>query len=360
MKRTKFAFSDPFFVGVAVLLVFGVLMIYDASVVYSLNVFGGKYHFLLKQAGWASLGFIGLFFASKVDLKWVKKTSFPLFTVSLMLLLLVLIPGVGSEYLGARRWLNLKVTSLQPAELAKLSFIIYYAFLVPKLKKNKNHLLFFLSLLGVVVGLIFLEPDLGTALVVGIVGAGMYFLSGAPLKHFFFLAPLVLAVGLFFIVISPYRRQRLLTFLNPQKAASLEEGYHTNQALIAIGSGGIFGLGPGRSRQKYAYLPEVTTDSIFAILCEEFGFLGGTAFLGLLGFTILRGFKIAAKAQKLEYKLMAGGVMLWFSAQSLLNLSAISGLLPLTGVPLPLISYGGSAIVFLLIGLGLVLNTSRQ
>lgn len=342
------------------MVIFGILMVYDASVVYSLSVFGGKYHFLLKQAGWALLGFTGFILASKVNLNLVKKLAFPFFALSMFLLLVVLIPGVGSEYLGARRWLNLGFTSLQPAELAKLSFIVYYAFLIPKIKEPKKHLLVFTGLLGFVAGFIVLEPDLGTALVVGTVGVGMYFLSGAPLKHFFIMAPLVLVAVSGFIFISPYRRDRLLTFINPQNAQNLEEGYHTNQALIAIGSGGIFGLGPGKSRQKYAYLPEVATDSIFAVVCEEFGFLGSTILLGLLGFTVLRGFKIAASASKLEYKLLSGGVMLWFGGQSLLNLAAISGLVPLTGVPLPLISYGGSAIIFMLVGLGLVLNVSRR
>ena len=360
MKLKNPTFSQPLFMSVVVLVAFGILMVYDASVVYSLNVFGGKYHFLLKQLGWALLGFGGFILASRISLTLVKKLSFPFFGLSVLLLLAVLIPGVGSEYLGARRWLNLGFTSLQPAEIIKLSLVVYYAFLVPKLKEPKKHLVVFLGLLGLVVGAILLEPDLGTALVVGVVGVGMYFLSGAPLKHFFIMAPLVLVAGLGFIFVSPYRRARLLTYVKPQAAQNLEEGYHTNQALIAIGSGGIFGLGPGKSRQKYAYLPEVTTDSIFAILCEEFGFVGGAVFLSLLGFAILQGFKIAAKAAKLEHRLLCGGIMLWFGGQSFLNLAAISGLVPLTGVPLPLISYGGSAIIFLLVGLGLVLNVSKK
>jgi cell division protein FtsW len=140
----------------------------------------------------------------------------------------------------------------------------------------------------------------------------------------------------------------------------LQEGYHTNQALIAIGSGGVFGLGPGKSRQKYAYLPEVATDSIFAILCEEFGFIGALSYFTALGYLVYKGFKTALEARSLEYKLLASGILFWLSAQSALNLGAITGILPLTGVPLPLISYGGSAIIFLLAGMGLVVNVSKR
>lgn len=341
------------------LLVFGVFMVYDASVVYSLNVFGGKYNLLLRQAMWGAVGLAAFFIASRINLEGIRKISLPLLIISLIFLIIVLTPGVGSKLLGARRWINLGPLSFQPSEFAKLSFIIYFSFWAEKLRSRKNWLPF-LTLLAILLGLILLQPDLGTALILGGVGVGMYFLSGAPIKHFFILAPVVLVLGLFVIIASPYRRQRLLTYIRPSQTQNLQEGYHTNQALIAIGSGGVFGVGPGKSRQKYSYLPEVATDSIFAILCEEFGIIGAVAYLSILGTLLFQGFKISLRGGKFEYRMLAAGVSLWLGVQSVLNLGAITGLLPLTGVPLPLISYGGSAILFLMCGLGFVANVSRQ
>lgn len=359
MKHPTNSHGNSFLAVTALLVIFGLLLVYDASIVYSLNTFGSKYHFIFKQLLLTGLGIVGFLFASKVNLEFLKKFSFLFLVLSVVFLLAVLIPGIGSKYLGARRWINLGFTSFQPSELAKLSFIIYFSFWAKKIRQNSNWLLF-VGILGLLVGLVLLEPDFGTSLVLGAVGAFMYFISGAPLKHFAVLGPLVIVVGFAFILISPYRRERLLTFIKPHQAETLQEGYHTNQALIAIGSGGAFGVGPGKSRQKYSYLPEVTTDSIFAILCEELGFVGAMFYLSLLGSLTYFGFKIAQKAGKEEYKLLAAGTTFWVTIQSMLNLAAISGLVPLTGVPLPLISYGGSAIIFLLVGLGLVVNVSRK
>lgn len=349
--------TRAFFIALLALLIFGVLLVYDVSVVYALSVFGNKYYFLFKQIIWVAVGLAAFFVFSKINLKLLKKLSLPLMLASLVCLVLVLIPGVGSKLLGARRWLGVGELSFQPAELAKLSFIIYFSFWAKKLKDKKSWLPF-LGLFGILMGLVLLQPDLGTALVAAAVGAGMYFISGAPLKHFIIMVPLVAIFGLGFILISPYRRNRLITYLTPQSVETSSSGYHTKQALIAIGSGSIFGVGPGKSRQKYAYLPEVTTDSIFAIFCEEFGFLGALCYLGVLGYLVFSGFRIALKTKEFEYRLLAAGITLWLAAQSALNLGAISGLFPLTGVPLPLVSYGGSAIIFLMAGMGLVINVS--
>jgi cell division protein FtsW len=182
--------TNTFLIVLLLILLFGVLLVYDASAIYSLNIFGGKYHFLIKQAIWVGVGLSAFFATAKINLKLLKKVSLLLMIFSLVCLILVLIPGVGTKALGARRWLGISEFSFQPAELAKLSFIIYFSFWAKKLKHKKTWLLF-LALFGILIGLVLLQPDLGTALVIGVVGFGMYFVSGAPLKHFLILTPLL-------------------------------------------------------------------------------------------------------------------------------------------------------------------------
>jgi len=331
--------------------------------VTSVNTFGGKYHSLLLQAAWVLVGIIGMLISLKLDQVFLKKISFFLLFFSIICLFLVILPTPFSPKIyGARRWLFLNPPPLpllpfigrlgfQPSELVKLSLIFYAAFWLPG-REKLSEIITYLGLVFLICGLVIIQPDFGTSLVIASIGFGMFFILKEDLRLFFAVIPFIFLIALGFILISPYRKSRLETYLNPEEADALTTGYHVNQIMIAVGSGGIFGLGPGESRQKYSYLPEVTTDSIFAILCEEFGFVGGFFVVFLFVFIIFRLLKGVLAGEKFSDKAIISGVALWISAQTILNLSAMMGVVPLTGVPLPLISYGGSSLVLTMFALG--------
>jgi cell division protein FtsW len=238
--------------------------------------------------------------------------------------------------------------------LAKLSLLIYLA---AWLEKNRPFWQFGL-ILAVFLGLIMLQPDLGTALVLVTAAVLVFYASGAPLKVLLLLTVVGLSAGFGLIMSSAYRRERLMTFLNPMHDP-LGSSYHMRQALIAIGSGGFWGLGLGESRQKYQFLPEVTTDSIFAVIAEEIGFVGGGLLIAALLIVIIHGMNIARLAPDRFSGLLATGITSWLAVQMFINLAAMLAILPLTGVPLPFISYGGSSLIMSLAGIGLLVNISR-
>lgn len=347
---------DIFFLAMTVgLVLFGLLMIFEASSATAYLNFSDKYYFLKEQAKWIIIGFFLMITAMYFPYKNLYKLALPGLLISLLLLAAVFIPNIGIKALGAHRWIDFKFFVFQPAELAKLSLILYLAawFSHPE----KKRLTAFLMLCGLFLGLIILEPDLGTAIILGSVAGILYFLSGAPIFHFIFLIPFALLSILFLTKIAPYRFQRLNSFLNPT-ADPLGASYHVRQILISLGSGGLLGLGLGQSRQKYEYLPEAKTDSIFAIVAEELGFMGAAILIILFLIIIWRGFKIAKNAPDNFGRLLAAGISSWIGLQVLLNLSGMVALLPLTGVPLPFISYGGSALIVEMIGVGILLNIS--
>lgn len=339
---------------VVILVLFGMLMVYDASVVEAFRVFSDKFYFARLQAQWAVVGIIGLGLASVIPLKLVKRGALPFLLLSLVLLVAVAIPGLGQEVQGARRWLNVGGVTIQPSELVKLSVVIYLSHWLSK-PRSASH---FLMLVGLIVLLVMAQPDLGTSVVVTATAMGMYFLSGAPVGTLVLLGVAGAAAGFLLIFTSAYRKQRLLTFLDPS-SDPLGASYHIRQILIALGSGGLLGVGIGRSRQKFEYLPEATTDSIFAVMAEEIGFVGGAILIGLFVLLVLRGFRIARAARNPFSQLLAGGITLWIGVQAFLNIATMVALVPLTGVPLPFISYGGSSLITLLTGVGLLLNVSR-
>jgi len=363
-------------VGVLVLLLFGIIMVYDASVVVAREVFGGKYHFLLLQAGWGFLGILAAAVVYKIGYQHFSKLGFYFLAVSLVLLFLAAWPNIPilkhlffiphhiydrffPEIYGARRWLVLLPgrLSFQPSELAKFSSILYFSFWFAKGERSVWQFLF---LLGLLAGLVLFEPDYGTAMILAGLGLCLYFVSGVSLWKLLPVLGILGILGVLLIVSSPYRLQRLETYLDPAAADPLSSGYHIQQVLIAVGSGGPFGLGFGQSRQKYEYLPEVTTDSIFAIVGEELGFVGALAVVAAFAFLIFKSFSVARNASDELGKLVATGVAAWLSIQVLVNLSAMTALLPLTGVPLPLISYGGSSMIFMMMAMGLLLSVSKQ
>lgn len=346
---------------VLALVVFGVVMVANSSVVEAERNFGDKFFYARQQVLWALIGLTGLFFFAKFPHQKLERFAALIFWGTVGLLVLVLVPGMGVKVLGASRWLRLGPLVVQPAELAKFSLILCLAkILTGKNKASPLGSLFaFLFLTATVVGLLIAQPDLGTSIVIAATAAVVYFTSGAPISYFLMLVPLALVSFLALIFSSTYRRERLLTYLNPSidpQGAS----YHIRQVLIALGSGGLFGVGLGQSRQKYLFLPEASTDSIFAVIGEELGFLGASVVLLAFVFIIYKGFTIAAKSSNDFSKLLAVGISSWIAIQAFVNLGAMVSLLPLTGIPLPFISYGGSSLVVTLSAIGVLLNISKS
>ncbi|MFZ5366435.1 MAG: putative lipid II flippase FtsW [Patescibacteria group bacterium] len=337
------------------LTLFGILMVYDASVVTAFRDFGDKYFYIRQQIFWAILGLGALFAASKFDYRRLEKLAPILMFMTFIALVLVLIPGLGVKVLGARRWLTFAGFSFQPAELTKLTFVLYLSFLFAK----KPKFLPFLVSLGILSILIMLEPDLGTTVVLVASGLSLYFVSGAPLFSLVLMAVLGILTGLSLIFSSNYRKERFLTFLDISRDP-LGASYHIRQVLLALGAGGLWGLGLGASRQKYEYLPEAMTDSIFAIIAEELGFIGAIVLLIVFLVIVFKGLKISQEAPDRFGQLLAVGITSWIGVQTLVNLASQVALVPLTGVPLPFISYGGSSLVVALSGIGILLNISKQ
>lgn len=341
---------------VIILAIFGLFMIYDVSSYTAYRDFGDKYHFVKDQFFWVVLGFLGLLFFANFNYHKLYNLSLPILLIAIILLVLVLIPGIGVKVLGARRWINTGIFIIQPAEFVKLALAIYLSSWFSR--KEKGRFLAFLLLLGLVFFLVILQPDMGTAAVILAEALVVYFLSGGNIFYFAFLIPVLAGVAYALIKISPYRLQRLEAFFNANTAS--ETSYHVKQILIAFGSGGFLGVGLGNSLQKYAYLPESTTDSIFAIIAEELGFVGASVLIFLFIIVAWRGFYIAVHARDNLGKLLAGGITTFIATQTIINLAAQTVLLPLTGIPLPFISYGGSALIVDLCAVGILLNISRQ
>lgn len=344
-------------ISVIILTFFGLFMIYDASSFVAFRDFGDKYHYLKDQSAWIMFGFGTLAFFSVFDYHKLYSLALPILLVALVLLTMVFVPGIGVNLMGAHRWIDTKVFVLQPAEFVKLALAIYLSAWFSS--REKGRLPAFLLLIGLVLGLVMLEPDMGTTAVILAEALVVYFFSGAKVLYFSLIVPLIGFLGFLFIKFSPYRTKRLETFLNID--SSLESSsYHAKQILIAFGSGGLMGVGLGNSLQKYAYLPESTTDSIFAIIAEELGFIGAVALILFFIFIIFRCFRIAVNAKDNFGKLLSGGIATFLAVQTIINLAAQTALVPLTGIPLPFISYGGSSLIIDLAAIGILLNISKQ
>lgn len=343
-------------ISVIILTLFGLFMIYDVSSFVAFRDFGDKYHYIKDQFLWVVLGFGALTFFTIFDYRKLYALALPILLTALVLLTLVFIPGIGVGFLGAHRWIDMGFFLLQPAEFVKLGLAIYLAAWFSN--KEKGRLPAFLLLLVLVLGLVMVEPDMGTTIVILAEALIIYFLSGANIFYFSLIVPLIGFLGYLLIKVSPYRTKRLDTFLNID--LSQESSYHVKQILIALGSGGLLGVGLGNSLQKYAYLPESTTDSIFAIIAEELGFVGAVGLVLFFIFIISRCFRVVVNCRDNFGKLLAGGITTFLAIQTVINLAAQTALIPLTGIPLPFISYGGSALIVDLAAIGILLNISRR
>lgn len=356
MKKINLSLSTRIVSMTIILLTFGLIMIYSASVAEGSRDFGNKWHFVQLQLKWAAVGLLGMGIMSLIPVKVWEKLSPYILVVGLILLFLVIIPGIGTKVQGARRWLVLPGITLQPSELIKAVEVIYLSSWLYAKRVTLAQFGFFVALVS---GLIMLQPDLGTTLVVSSLAVALYFLSGYPLKHLFVVGGIAALVVAILVMAEPYRLERVKTFLDPLHDTQ-GSSYHIRQVLLSLGSGGVTGLGIGRSRQKYAYLPESTTDSIFAVVGEELGFIGGVALILAFFYYLSLIFKVASNERDKFSSTLVAGIGAWIGIQVCLNLAAMTALTPLTGVPLPLVSYGGSALITMLGGIGLVLSVARH
>jgi cell division protein FtsW len=363
MKKQNLKIDLAFLFTTLALLAYGLTVLYSASTVQSFADFGNTSYYIVHQVLYgAVIGLIAMYICAKMDYHiWQKCLPFLIF-ISLFLLMLVKVPGFGFASGGAARWIKFGPVSFQPAELAKLVIILYLAGWVEKKRGTLNDfyygLLPSLCIIALFGALILWQPDFGTMLVLILVSFFMLFAAGINWKYFFYSFIAGFMALYVFIKIEPYRVKRLATFLNPAldpKGIS----YQINQALLAIGSGGLFGFGYGLSRQKHNYLPAVLNDSIFAVFAEELGFFRVLAALALFIFFALKGFQIARNAPDTFGQMLALGITSWITLQALINIAAILNLLPLTGIPLPFFSYGSTALIANLAAVGIVLNISR-
>jgi cell division protein FtsW len=357
---------------VGILLILGVLILTSISVPLSQAKFGNPYYFLKHQIFWGLIpGLILGFLAFKIRLDSLKKWAPLLLLINLILMAMVFLPKIGLKLGGASRWLSFGGMTFQPSEFLKLTFLLYLscwlaARMSPKkfskrqTEKNFSQTLFaFLIMVGLVGGLLICQSDASTLGIIIITGVLIYFLAGTPFWHIILIILLGTAGFYSAIKFVPYRMKRWTVFLNPE-IDPLGIGYQLKQALIAVGSGGIFGLGLGMSRQKFGFLPHAISDSVFAIFSEETGFLGAAILIFLFLLFFWRGFKISKKTEDKFSKLTALGISLWIILQTFVNMGAMIGVLPLSGIPLPFISYGGSHLVAEMIGVGILLNISQS
>lgn len=354
LKKQKTKIDKSLLVVTILMATLGVIAVADASAPQALNVFNDKFHFVKQQIVWYAAGVVLLFVASKIKYTFWEKIALPLFFVNVLLLVAVLIPHVGFKALGARRWINFGFFSFQPSEIIKFSVILYFA----KLAKSKKGIYSYLIPLALVSLLIMLQPDLGTTMVFVAVAMILLFLSGVNMIQFIGIVVLGAISSFLLIITSNYRRQRLLTYIK-RGSDPLREGYHIRQILLSLGLGGFWGVGLGASRQKFLFLPEAAGDSIFAVIAEEVGFVGAGFIIFLFIFYALRGFKISVNTKDVFARLLAAGIVSWVAIQAIVNLGSMTAVLPLTGIPLPFFSYGGTSLVMLMLATGILLNISR-
>lgn len=337
-----------------ILTTLGLFVLYDSSSYTAQLDLHDKYYFIKNQSVWIVLGIVAALFVSRLKELLLYNLSLPLLIGTLGALVLVFFPIIGLELNGSHRWINLGVSIFQPSELLKITLSLYLASWLSV--KEKGRLMAFLILLGVASGLVLLQPDLKTSIIIAATSFIVYFVSGASVKE---VAP-ILVIGLLGVLLvagaSPYRVKRMTAFQNFDVNNLNTTSYHTKQIVIALGSGGISGVGFGNSVQKYAYLPEHTTDSIFAIFAEETGYIGSIILISLYVALCAIGIMIAMNAKTQFGKLLATGITVFITIQALINLASQAILIPLTGVPLPFISYGGSSMLINFVAIGLLLN----
>lgn len=344
------------------LVLFGVLMVYSASFYYAERTYNNKFFFLIKQAIGFFIGLFMLLILRNIDYNKLRKFGNIAMIISIVLLLLVFIPGLGVENYGARRWINLPGFTIQPSEIAKFAFVLFSS---GYLAKNYKEIKSFKKLLPILIAgctlclLIIIEPNMSITMCVGLLMLTMLFIGGVSFKHFMLLCLPIIALVPILIIIEPYRLARLLAFINPW-ANPKGEGYQLIQSFFSISNGGLFGVGLFNSRQKYLFLPFAESDFIFAVIAEEFGLIGCLILLSLYLTIIICGIKIALRAKNRFGCYLASGIISVITIQTVLNVAVVTGLIPPTGLPLPFISSGSTSIVVFMSAIGVLLNIDRQ
>jgi cell division protein FtsW len=355
---------DMWLFGAAiVLLSVGVVMVYSASAIMAAERFRDPFLFLKKQLFWAVLGGAALWVALRTDYRRLEKLMVPALVLATILLILVLIPPFGQSINGTRRWIRLGPLSFQPVELAKLALVIYLAAF---LARRREHLQQFwrgflppLLVVAPLAGLVLLQPDLGNGLTLVALTFGLLFLAGMRIQHLAFIMVLAVPVVIGLVMMAPYRLRRIMAFLDPWQDPR-GSGFQIIQSYLAIGSGGPLGRGIGESKQKLFYLPESHTDFIFAIVGEELGFVGAMALVALFAVFIWRGLRIGLRSPDPFGAYLALGITVLIATQTVVNLGVVTGLLPTKGLPLPFVSFGGSALVVTMLSTGVLLNISQH
>ncbi len=354
--------DKPLLIVTIILVCFGLMMVYSASNVVAIYKYNDSFYFIKRQILFAIIGFILMYIVCKINTDKFKKYSNIFFIISLITLILVLLPGIGLVRGGARSWIGFGSFSFQPAEFMKLSLIMLLSKYLSQndkdLNKFKNFLLV-LIIIFLIFGLIMLQPDFGTGVVLVVSCFLLLFCSGAPLKYFILLISIGIAGIIVLIASAPYRIERILAFLDPWQDP-LGSGFQTIQSLYAISPSGLFGLGFNNSMQKHFFLPEPQNDFIFAIVCEELGLIGAFILLILFAFLIYRIIYISTHLEEPYYRYLSLGIGLIYFTQIFINVGVVIGLLPVTGITLPIISYGGSSLVLSMVMIAIVLNLSKR
>jgi len=364
VQRERRRVAMPLLVAVLALVAIGVVMVYSASSVRALLSSNDPARYGIAQAVFAAIGLSAMVVMSRIDFRVYRYFAIPAYVGALVLLALVLVPSIGFEAGGSRRWLQLPVIgNFQPAEVAKLAIILYLAHWLDRRGRAahglRGGLIPFALLVAPGFLLIAAEPDLGTAGIYVVAAMSVFFMSGASMVGFVAMAGAVAAAAVVFISRTPYQLARVTTFLDPERDP-LGAGYNAMQALMALAMGGLAGVGLGASRQKYLYLPAPSTDFIYAIIGEEWGLIGTLIVLVLFLVIAWQGYRIAVHAPDTFSGLLAAGITTWLVVQAVINMMVVTALWPVTGVPLPFISYGGTALIINLVAVGILLSISRE
>ncbi|MGQ0630198.1 MAG: putative lipid II flippase FtsW [Sporichthyaceae bacterium] len=346
------------------LVALGLVMVLSASSVESYRTSGSVFSIAAKQAMWIAVGLPLMWITSRMPVSAFRRLAFPAVLISLALLALVLVPGIGKEVNGNRNWIYLGgPAQIQPSEAAKLALVIFGAHILArkhKLLGQWSHLMIPLApASAAIIFMVLLGGDLGTTIVLLAIVLALLYFAGTPMRFFAVIGVLALGLVLMFIVAEPYRMQRVSAFMDPF-ATYHDSGWQGAQSIFALASGGLTGVGLGASREKWGYLPEAHTDFIYAIIGEELGLVGAVGVLALFGAIVIAGFRIAARSRDMFVTLSAAAITAWIAVQALVNIGAVLGVLPITGIPLPLVSYGGSALLPIMVALGMLLSFARR
>jgi cell division protein FtsW len=343
-------------------MVVGLLAVYSSSYALGHNEFGDANYFIIRQAIWSGLGLIALFVFLRFDYRLLKKLSPLMLALVIGGLIAVLLPSIGLERNGAARWISVGPLVVQPSEFAKLVLIIYIAAWLANRGDQLNNFstgfIPFILIVGTTAWLVMIEPDMGTTIVLVLTVGTLFFVAGAPLNHIAILLAGGFILGLVLIFGADYRSDRVFSFVSAEEEPD-GRGYHTEQLLVGLGSGGATGLGWGASRQKLFYTPGSHTDGVFAVIGEELGFVGAIGVMGLYGVLLWRGIRVFRNCRDQFGALIIVGILSWVAYQMVINIGGITRTMPLTGIPLPFISYGGSALLALMAAMGVLLNISR-